>query len=215
MHELKCINYSSTDSEQLFSRSTSSSSHQRRSTDTRVLEGLPSSLLVLLDSVVTFFPEGEATLISVGIRAHRTWYCQRERSVHPLCMSGRSIIISGRASRLGTEFATGSAPVTRSNFPTRPGQQILGASPAPTGGVGQVESGSTGGARPQKTTHTSQICTASKIHPPTFSNDLRTFFFAKYRYQIRFPNICEFRGPKIRGTCTGAGRMRRFGSAPS
>ena len=68
---------------------------------------------------------------------------------------------------------------------------------------------------PAKTTHIPQICTASKIHPPTFSNDLRTFFFAKYRYQIRFPNICEFRGPKNRGSCTGAGRMRRFGSAPS
>ena len=96
MHELKCINYSSTDSEQLFSRSTSSSSHQRR-------------------SVVTFFPEGEATLISVGIRAHRTWYCQRERSVHPLCMSGKSIII-----RVGRLVSVQSSPrgARQSHVPT-------------------------------------------------------------------------------------------------
>ena len=46
------------------------------------------------------------------------------------------------------------------------------------------------------------------------SNDLRTFFFTESRYQIPFPNICEFRGPKTRGSCTGGGRMRRFGSAP-
>ena len=66
-----------------------------------------------------------------------------ERAVRPSIMHVRKINHhQGRASRLGTEFATGSAPVTRSNFPTRPGQQILGASPAPTGGVGQVESGS-------------------------------------------------------------------------
>ena len=53
--------------------------------------------------------------MSVGIRAHRTWYCQRERSVHPLCMSGKSIII-----RVGRLVSVQSSPrgARQSHVPT-------------------------------------------------------------------------------------------------
>ena len=85
MHELKCINYSSTDSEQLFS------------TDTQVLEGLPSSLLVLLDSV------GGGCGDHVSPRSLRS--CSRWRS---RCPMGTRTAASPRSTRRPTRRTGGS-----------------------------------------------------------------------------------------------------------